>query len=115
MKKRPLKGRNEHRSRRFVAAFEAILERTERPISRVELAREIGADPSLISLLLSSSRHPTPVFVGRLCKSSQINSDEALALITAHLRDVADEALPRSGRLTVDKVQIALNVQTSAA
>ena len=115
MKKGTLKGRDKGRSRRYLAAFEKILARKERPIDRVDLARAIDVDPSLISLILSSDRHPTPAFVGRLCRHPNIDADEALALITAHLQDVSDEALPPDGKLTVDRFQLSLKDRRSLA
>lgn len=101
MKQGSLKGRDEMRSRRFVRALRQLLERRERPLDRATLARDIGVDPSLLSLLLSQQRHPTPAFVGRLCRHPSVTAEEALALISAHLEDVATEALPQSGPLTV--------------
>jgi transcriptional regulator with XRE-family HTH domain len=111
MKRGTLKGRDKGRSRCFLAAFEAILARKDRPLNRTDLSRDLGISPSLISLLLSADRHPTPAFVGRLCRHREISSDEALDLITAHLRDVAEEAFPQKGRLQVKAIDITLDDQ----
>lgn len=115
MKKGTLKGRKEKRSPRFIAAFDTLLQREHSPFNRPQLARDLGVDPSLLSLLLSGDRHPTPVFIGRLCRHPKVSSDEALDLITAHLQDVAAEAFPEAGKMTVGKIRLALDDQRMKA
>lgn len=115
MKKGSLKGRKEKRSPRFAEALANLLRRKQRPFNRPRLARELGVDESLLSLLVANKRHPTPAFIGRVCSHPSVTSDEALELITAHLQDVAAEAFPEAGKMTVGKIRLALDDQRMKA
>lgn len=69
---------------------------TSRGITQQELSRSSGVEQSIVSRI-SKGRAPTRPQVAALCAAISPESQERAALLVAHLRDEADEALKVAG------------------